>query len=476
MTYPRLIVGGTHSGVGKTTVTLALLAAFRARGLVVQPFKGGPDFLDPGHHTIASWRVSRNLDTWLLTPEWNRSCFRAAAADADLSVVEGMMGLFDGSLPTSNRGSTAEIASLLNAPVLLVIDGSAMARSAAAMAQGYATFDPTVRVAGVLFNRIRSDRHYELLKLAMESATPLTAVGYLPPDAALSLPERHLGLVTAGECGASELYKALGRAAEQTVDVTRLLALAREAGPLPEDRLNDSQLSRASAVGDTRPRVRIGIAEDEAFCFYYRDNLDLLEAAGAELVRFSPLNDTELPPMDAIYLGGGYPEVQAARLSANDSMRASIRAFAAADGPIYAECGGLMYLTEAIVTRDGQRYPMLGIFPVEAVMGGPSGMRLGYRKVTLTRDCLLGTSGTTMRGHEFHYSWLRSTTRLGYACDLRDARGESVGADGLVWKRVVGLYTHLHFGSHPGLADTIVAAARAAAGRDRVAETGAGTR
>jgi len=448
MIVPRLVIAGTHSGVGKTTVTLAVLAALKARGSRVQAFKAGPDFIDPGHHTAVTGRPSRNLDGWMLGETVNREIFIRASADADIAIIEGMMGLFDGSSPVSEIGSTAELAKQLDAPVLLVIDGSAMARSAAAMVSGYAKFDPALRVAGVLFNRISSEGHYKLLKEAVEQETGVMAVGYLQPNPAVTISDRHLGLVMAMEQGTGALYGLLAKAAVETIDLDRIEALARSCREL--------SVAAPQPVVRTHGRtVRIGVAQDQAFCFYYPDNLELLEAEGAELVKFSPLNDQVLPDVDMLYLGGGYPELHGRQLSGNVTMRRAIRQFAECGGMIYAECGGMMYLTQSIRAFDDTSHEMVGLFPAEAIMKKP-GLTFGYRAVELSRDCILGSSGTIARGHEFHYSTLILRGSFDYACALCDAQGLSKGPDGLVVGNVVALYAHLHFASQPQIAKSLV--------------------
>ncbi len=457
MRYPRLAIAGTASGVGKTTVTLAILAALRKRGRQVQPFKAGPDFIDPGHHAAVTGQPSRNLDGWMLGAERNRAIFAQAAADADLSIIEGMMGLFDGSSPVNETGSTAELAKQLDAPVLLVIDGSAMARSAAAMVSGYARFDPAVRVAGVLFNRVGGEGHYRLLKAAVEAETDVAVVGYLKPDAAVTVADRHLGLVTAMEQGPAELYDRLGTMAAETIDLALVESLARMAGGAP------FASAPFTITRGMERSIRIGVAYDPAFCFYYQDNLDLLEAAGAELIRFSPLNDQQLPDVEMLYLGGGYPELHGAALAGNVAMRTAIAQFAGRGGTIYAECGGMMYLTQAIRDFEGRSHEMVGLFAAEAVMR-KSGLTLGYRTMKLARSCILGAAGMLARGHEFHYSTLVPQGSLTYACGLTDARGDSKGPDGLSVGNAVGLYTHLHFASQPQIAVSLVATARRAAG------------
>jgi cobyrinic acid a,c-diamide synthase len=388
----------------------------------------------------------------------NREIFARGASDANLSIIEGMMGLFDGSSPVSEEGSTAELAKQLAAPVLLVIDGSAMARSAAAMASGFARFDPQVRVAGVLFNRVSSEGHYRLLKDAVEAETDLAVVGYLKPDPTLTIQDRHLGLMTAIEEGSTAVYDRLSKAAAETVELDRVEQIAQSADE------RGQFLVHFIPRGTARSEVRIGVAYDPAFCFYYPDNLELLEAEGAALVKFSPLNDQELPDVDLLYLGGGYPELYGEKLAKNLAMRQAIRAFAMRGGAVYAECGGMMYLTQAVRDFEGKSHEMVGLFAAEAVMR-KSGLTIGYRTVELSQSCILGGPGVRARGHEFHYSTLTVRRPLQYACALRDARGLSKGQDGLVMGNVLALYTHLHFSSQPQIAKALVDSARQSAGR-----------
>ncbi|GJL57247.1 MAG: cobyrinate a,c-diamide synthase [Nitrospirales bacterium] len=455
MTFPRLVIAGTHSGVGKTTVTLALLSAFRAQGRTVQPFKVGPDFLDPGHHQLASGRESRNLDGWMLGGVLNQAIFQEAAHGADLSIIEGMMGLFDGSSPVKETGSTAELAHQLNAPILLVVDGSAMARSAAAMVYGYAKFDSSLHVAGVIFNRLTSEGHYLLLKEAVEKETRIPVVGYLRSDPDVSIPDRHLGLRTALEGSGTEWYAKLGQLASATVDLVRVEQFAQSS---PEMLITNSGIPAENIRRVTRS-VRVGVAVDPAFCFYYLENLQLLEKAGAELVRFSPINDPSLPEVDLVYLGGGYPEIYADCLQRNVTMRQSIQAFAARGGVIYAECGGLMYLAKILRNFDGTLYDMVGVIPAEAAMSRKN-LTLGYREMTVTHGGLLGEQGVRIRGHEFHYSTLHPEGDLEYLGYLTDGQGRDRGRDGIVKGNVIALYTHLHFSSHPHAPLALVEAAR----------------
>ena len=456
MTYPRLLVSGTHSGVGKTTVTLALLAGFRDQGRQVQPFKVGPDFIDPGHHQMASGRESLNLDGWMLGSFLNRTTFQNAAQNADLSIIEGMMGLFDGSSPINEIGSSAEIAKQLHAPVLLVVDGSAMARSAAAMVFGYTNFDPNVKIAGVVFNRIKSEGHYQLLKDAVEKETDVSVVGYIRPDSELVIPDRHLGLRTALEGEGVEWYAKLVQATTNTLDFLRIEQLAQGSPDWEEQIVSVDPKFPEFPVEP----IKIAVAHDPAFCFYYSENVALLEQAGGEVVRFSPMRDANLPEGAGIlYLGGGYPEIYAALLEQNATMRNSIAEYIRQGGVVYAECGGLLYLSRSLQRFDGKVYQMVGALPGDAVMSLTQ-MTLGYRELTLIQTGLLGEKGRRIRGHEFHYSHLENLGDVVYVGRITDAQGKDRGGDGITLKNVIALYTHLHFASHPQIAETLMQTAR----------------
>jgi cobyrinic acid a,c-diamide synthase len=457
MKLPRLLIAGTHSGVGKTTVTLALLAVFRSQGRQVQPFKAGPDFIDPGHHKMASGRESRNLDGWMLGSCLNRTTFQSAAQEGDLSIIEGMMGLFDGSSPINEIGSSAEVAKQLNAPVLLVIDGSAMARSAAAMVFGYTHFDPDVKIAGVVFNRIKREGHYQLLKEAVEKGTNVPVVGYIQPNSELTIADRHLGLRTALEGNDPAFYTRLGEAATATLDLEAIAELAEKAQDWEESVVS----TRLPTVEVVEKPVRVGVAHDPAFCFYYPENLALLEQAGGNVVYFSPLKDQKLPlGTEVLYLGGGYPEVYATALEQNVSLRSSIAQFIQQGGVVYAECGGLLYLSMSLKGFDGKISEMVGVLPCDAVMSRTQ-MTLGYRELTLTQTGLLGEKGRRIRGHEFHYSHLENLGDVDYIGRITDAQGKDRGSDGIALSNVVGLYTHLHFASLPQVPVTLLQIARA---------------
>ena len=456
MTYPRLLVAGTHSGVGKTTVTLALLAGFRSQGCQVQPFKVGPDFIDPGHHQMASGRESRNLDGWMLGADVNRTTFQKTAQGAALSIIEGMMGLFDGSSPINEIGSSAEMAKQLNTPVLLVVDGSAMARSAAAMVFGYSHFDPDVKIAGVVFNRIKSEGHYQLLKEAVEKETHVPVVGYVRPDSALTISDRHLGLRTALETKGFEWYATLVQATTKTLDLSRIQQLA-QTSPIWEELRIPENSETGEAIGES---IKIAVAYDPAFCFYYPENIALLEQAGGIVVRFSPIKETKLPVgVEILYLGGGYPEIYASVLEQNTTMRSSIQEFIRQGGVVYAECGGLLYLSRSLKDFGGQVFEMVGALPGDAVMSR-NHMTLGYRELMLTQNGLLGRKGGRVRGHEFHYSQLEHLAQVDYVGRITDARGKDCGGDGILINNVVALYTHLHFSSHPQVPVALMQTAR----------------
>jgi len=437
-----LIVAAPASGSGKTSVTLGLMGALRRQGLRVAPFKVGPDYIDPGHHAAVCGRPSRNLDGWMCSREWVAQSFAAGCRDADLAIVEGVMGLFDGASADSEAGSSAEIARWLNGRILLVVDARAQARSAAALVKGFVEFAPGLEFAGVVFNRVGSANHAELLRAAVAATPGLPPVlGCLPRDEALTLGERHLGLVTADAANLAAGYARLADWVAAHLDLAALLGAESAAVAAPEP-----------ATGVASPaRVRIGVARDSAFCFYYPDNLELLERAGAELVFFSPLADAGLPErLDGLYLGGGYPELSAAQLAANRPLLAELKTVAAAGLPIYAECGGLMTLAEAI---DG--WPMAGVFPGQARML-PRRKALGYREIRFTVDTPLGPAGTVARGHEFHYSELALPAAVPRCYRVSDRSGRPTATEGYLQRNVLGSYVHLHFGSNPRLAQGFV--------------------
>lgn len=495
---PRLVIAGTGSGSGKTTVTLGLMRAFARRGLKVQGFKCGPDYIDPAYHTAVTGRPSRNLDSWMTSSDYLQEYFLQASAEADLSVIEGVMGLYDGKEDTALTGSTAEIAILTASPVLLVVDVRSMGRSAAAIVLGFRQLEPQVRIAAVLVNRCGSEAHYRLVKAAIEAACGIPVIGWLSRDSGLDIPERHLGLLPAVERG--ELAPLFERAAdmlEQGTDLERLLELAAAAPALralpaaaepealpacdqkPEQQVRpltyDAELCKSAApaihktqIGRAEPGPVIAVARDAAFNFYYADNLELLAREGAELVYFSPLSGEGIPPeAGGIYIGGGFPEEFAAVIAANQPFLGGLRSAAAAGMPLYAECGGYMVLARSLTDRNGTVHKMAGIVPAHTVMQERRAA-LGYREVTALRDCLLLKQGEHLRGHEFHYSIMsypEGEART-YAYESKGRGGSQ--PEGYISGSIMAAYAHIHLASHLPAAARLVAACRAYRDRKQV--------
>jgi cobyrinic acid a,c-diamide synthase len=454
MRAPRvLVVAGASSGVGKTTVTLGLLEAFGRRGLTVQAFKVGPDFIDPGFHALVTGRPSYNLDGWMCGRDAVRRVVVRHGADADLVVIEGMMGCFDGVDGTSEDGSTAQIAKWLDAPIVLVLDASSQSRSAGAVVLGFERFDPALRVGAVICNRVGGATHAAWVRAAIESSCRAVAVGAIGYDQGFALPERHLGLVTAAEGPlTSELRDRLAEVIESSVDLDRLLAIATPVAHADE----------GAAIEPAAARARIGVARDAAFQFYYAENLDLLRAAGAEVIFWSPQSDPALPDVDGLYFGGGYPELHAPALTANVPVRNAVHAFAGAGGPIYAECGGLMYLAESLEDLDGVVHPMVGVLPTTVRMR-PRRLSLGYTEVVFTADAPLGGAGTLARGHEFHYSTMDPVPESIERVYRIQSAGGQTRSEGYLVDRALMSYVHLHFASSPTLARCFVDACASAA-------------
>jgi cobyrinic acid a,c-diamide synthase len=419
---PAVLIAGTHSGVGKTTVTLGLMAALRARGLEVQPFKIGPDFIDPSHHTAVCGRPSRNLDPFMMGLEGVRRSYCSALAGADVAVVEGVMGLFDG-MGASEMGSTAQVAKALGIPVILVINVHGMSRSAAAIELGFSRYDPGVNLAGTILNRVGSERHLSMLTESLR----LPIFGALPRDSNMDLKSRHLGLVMGFE-KEHDLH-ALAELLENHAEIDDILRLPSP----PRTAMETPKRSEKS--------VRIGVARDEAFCFYYYDNLCELERCGADLVFFSPLHD-DLPVVDGLYIGGGYPELHAQGLEAAPA-RKQIKKASQDEMPIYGECGGLMYLCSSIVSKEGSR-SMVGALPATTIMTDKL-QALGYVEADVSGENPVSEKGRTIRGHEFHYSRLECESDARFAYTLCRGKGIRDGMDGLVEHSTLAGYLHTHF-------------------------------
>lgn len=482
----QILIAGTSSGVGKTTITMGLIAALRQRGWQVQPFKAGPDYIDPTYHTLAAGRPCRNIDTWMAPPERALALYTSATQNCDIAVIEGVMGVFDGFSYTDEEGSNAQIAKLVQAPVLLVLDVGKMARSAGAIALGYTQFDPDLNLAGFIINRCGSASHYQGVKQAIEQTTSLPVVGWLPKQAELHIPERHLGLVPTDERG--DLTQFIRQAAdlvEQYFDLDKIIAFGesstqpyaltpspRESGESRQRRDEGKFSAPAASHTLMNSHLKIAVARDAAFSFYYEDNLDSLRENGAEIVFFSPQQDQTLPEgIAGLYLGGGFPEIYAAQLAANQSMLAEVRRVHAAGMPIYAECGGFMYLTQGIIDLEGQFHTLVGLIPGETRMQ-PRLMSLGYRLVESSDNNFLLPPGANARGHEFHWSiWEKALNDLTFKVEnladtpawyIRPRRGESEGKpSGYAKDNLIGSYVHLHFASNPQLAYNFAQACRA---------------
>ncbi len=443
-----IVVAGTTSGIGKTTVTIGLMGALTRRKFKVQPFKTGPDYIDPTYHTWVTGATSRNLDTWLVSRNAVVELFNRAMTGKDIAVIEGVMGLYDGRSSTTEEASTAEMAKLIGAPVLLVVDSRKTARSLAAMVTGYQTFDPALRIGGVILNGIGSEGHLKLCQEAIEHYTGIPVLGYLPRRDNLSLPERHLGLIPAVENPASnEFLDQLIAQCEATFNIPEILRLAEQAAVPKVEQTLFPPINRP-------PVVSIAVAKDKAFSFYYQDSLDLLEAWGAELVPFSPLQDAQLPRgVSGLYIGGGFPEMYAADLAGNESMRQAIASAARGGMPIYAECGGLMYLGRSIRDLEGYEYAMVGALPVSSRIDTPR-LSLGYRTIQALTDGPLLKQGEIVHGHEFHWSVLQDV-----AADTPSAykvieKGEHM--EGFHQRNLLASYIHVHLGGLPFMASRLI--------------------
>lgn len=448
---PRLVIAGTMSGVGKTLIAAGLTRALVRQGLRVATFKAGPDFIDPSFLTVAAGRPSHNLDSWMIPRPALLEIFGSATRHADVAIVEGMMGLFDGRGPISDDGSTAQLARVLRAPVTLVLDAGRASRSVAALVSGYRRFDRRLSFAGVIANQLASERHAAWVTQAISSLAGTPVLAALQRDASLTLGSRHLGLVQASDMtDAESTINAMADRLESVGGVTPLLAAARGAPPLT---------IRQHAPRSLGPSVRIAVARDPAFTFYYQANLDRLTEAGAELAFFSPLADRAVPEgVAGIYLGGGYPELHAAQLAANQSMLASIRNCARRDMPIYAECGGLLYLSRTLRDLEGHSHHLAGVLEQDARMERKR-VALGYAEVEALDASFLLQPGQRARGHEFHWSRVEAADARSQPL-YRVTSSSDTRVDGVRVGSVVASYVHLHFASQPGLTRRWLAACR----------------
>jgi cobyrinic acid a,c-diamide synthase len=442
MTDRRLVIAGTGSGVGKTTLTIGLMAALKKKGYTVQGFKCGPDYIDPTYHTAVTGRVSRNIDSWMLGHEMVKEIVNRACVGADISIIEGVMGFFDGKNPLSNSGSTAEISMITESPVILVVNCASMARSAAAIVKGFQVFHIETNIVGVIANQVGSEGHFKIVKSAIEQECGIPVLGYLKKDRQLTIPERHLGLIPSVERGELQpFFDRLGDLVLETIDVDLLYTLS-ETSHLE---IKEFQFKRRE-----KEEVRIAVAKDAAFNFYYEENLEILEAFGAEIVEFSPLKGETLPKdVDGLYIGGGFPEEFAAELTWQTEVKNSIRTAIEKGIPTLAECGGFMYLTESLETTDEKIYEMVGVVPGKVKMQSKLAA-LGYREISAEQDNFLLKGNLTAKGHEFHYSTFEPREEFQPAYQTKGMRG--IKKDGYMKGNLIAGYTHFHFGSCPELA------------------------
>ncbi|MEV8536968.1 cobyrinate a,c-diamide synthase [Streptomyces sp. NPDC051211] len=478
---PRLVVAAPSSGSGKTTVATGLMAAFAGRGLAVSPHKAGPDYIDPGYHALATGRPGRNLDAFMCGPELIAPLFAHGAAGCDLAVVEGVMGLYDGAAGRGELASTAQVAKLLRAPVVLVVDASSQSRSVAALVHGFASFDPQVRLGGVILNKVGSDRHEAMLREALEEAG-MPVLGVLRRAPQVSAPSRHLGLVPVAERRADALdaVSALASQVRAGCDLDALMALARSAPPLEVEPWTPAFQAppafeargsgggapagsgaepRGAAAGVASPGLGkgrgggplIAVAGGAAFTFSYAEHTELLRAAGAEVVPFDPLHDEALPEgTTGLVIGGGFPEVYAPELAANEPLRKAVAELAAAGAPIAAECAGLLYLARSL---DGK--PMCGVLDADARMS--ERLTLGYREAVAVSDSALAPAGTRLRGHEFHRTVIEPGAGTAPAWGFTHPERR---VEGFVQQGVHASYLHTHWAAEPSVAARFVAAAR----------------
>ena len=440
----RLMIAGTSSGVGKTTLTIGIMAALKKRNLVVQGFKCGPDYIDPTYHTAVTKRVSRNIDSWMFSHDVIRDIVERNSRDADITIIEGVMGYFDGKNPLENTGSAADIADITESPVLLVVDCASMARSAAAIVKGFQTIHVPSRIVGVIANRVGSESHFNIVKAAIEQECHIPVIGYMKKNNELHLPSRHLGLIPAIERGDLDSYfEMLATEVEKTIDLNKLLTIS-ETNSL--EKVNHSIFEE-----NLKGNVKIAVAKDAAFNFYYEENLQLLRARGAELLFFSPLaNDPVLEDVDGLYIGGGFPEEFAEKLASNEVSKQSIKAMIEKGVPTVAECGGFMYLTKSIETTEGMSYPMVGVIDGKVAMQSTLAA-LGYREIFGMNDNFLMKEGEVAKGHEFHYSIFQPNSLYPPAYELKSRFGAK--RVGCILHSLIAGYVHFHFASNSKLVD-----------------------
>jgi len=442
---PRVILAGDRSSAGKTTISVGIMALLKEQGLTVQPFKVGLDYIDPSYHSMITGNMGGNLDGYLMSDRAVVETFVHSSGSADIAVIEGVRGLYEGLESLSDVGSTAQIAKILRTPVILIVDAQSITRSTAAIVKGYREFDRGVNLRGVILNKIGSDRHADKARMAIEKYTGIEVLGAIPRSNAMKLTMRHLGSVPARE-GASKVegfdakIEKIKESIRDNLNLKRIVEIAGEAPQIRE------QKPEIFTSGETCG-VRIGVALDEAFNFYYKDNIDLLQCKGAEIVHFSPVHDKTIPEVDGLIIGGGYPEIFASELADNGAMRRSIYEASRRGMPIYAECGGLMYLMRSLDVEDGSRYAMAGVF--EGVASMKHARTIGYVMGRFGTDTPIGQEGALFKGHEFHHSAITDLPPgTKFACRLDRGTGICNGLDGIISQNTLASYTHLHAASY----------------------------
>lgn len=445
----RLVLAGTGSAVGKTTISTGIMKALSTE-YKVQPFKVGPDYIDPTYHTLATGKRSRNLDSFFMSDGQIKTAFEEGLgrSKSEFGIIEGVRGLYEGMSAVDDVGSTASIAKTLNAPVILILNARSLVRSAAAVVLGFKALDPDINVQGVILNQVKGKNHYLKAKEAIETLTETPVIGGIPRDDEISVESRHLGLVPAVE--RENILRSIehwGEVMEENIDLDALISIMKDSSKIPEGR---EELWRT----ENKRKVKIGVAMDEVFTFYYAENLEALEANGAQLVYFSPLHDAEVPDVDALYIGGGYPEIFKKELESNHSMRTSVKKFCQDGRPVYAECGGLMYLTRSI-----DKSSMCGVFPYPSYMT-PRVQGLSYTIAEATRDSPTLKKGEIFRGHEFHYSKVDITDgKPEFAFKMHRGRGITGSEDGMMIKNTVASYVHTHVAACQGFASNLTISA-----------------
>ncbi|HEQ78623.1 MAG TPA: hydrogenobyrinic acid a,c-diamide synthase (glutamine-hydrolyzing) [Euryarchaeota archaeon] len=456
MDIPRILISGTSSRAGKTIISIGIMRALRNRGYKVQPFKIGPDFIDPSYHNFATGRIGRNIDGFMMSPEDMVEVLVRGSRGADISVIEGTMGLYDSHNALDPEGSTADAARILKAPVVLVANIERISRTAAAFVLGYKLFDKNLNLAGAILNRAGNPRHAYKAKTAIEQLAEMKVLGVVYRNNSLTIPERHLGLVPAYERERlEELFDSLADIMEKSIDIEKLIDIAQNTREIEEYRENPLFIQKKKL------NLRVGVARDSAFNFYYQDNIDAFSSAGAEIVTFDTINDRRLPELDALYIGGGFPEVQASHLERNSSMKEEIYEFCSSGKPCYAECGGLMYLGESITTKEGDEYEMAGVLPLKTEMKKKF-QALGYVRSRVEKSNPIADRGDILLGHEFHHSKVVPTGKLKFAYKVIRGKGVGDSKDGIILRNTLASYIHLHILSYPKMVENFLSTAESA--------------